>query len=103
MKIQDQRTGQQNKSIHKFCGMLSEALNDAGLDVMTTLRHDVAIPWTPERVKELIWRPVQQVMTGKESTTELDRIEPNQVWEVINRHMGEKHGIHVPFPCEDDR
>jgi len=98
-----QRTIQQNKSLHLWCTMLADAFNDAGLDVQKTLRHDVEIPWNAALVKELIYRPVMEAMTGKESTTELDRIEPSQVFEVLNRHLGEKFKIHVPWPSEESQ
>lgn len=96
-----QRTPLQNKSLHKYYALLSVALNEAGLDVQKTLRHDVEIPWNETLVKELIWRPVQEAMTDKYSTTELDRVEPSQIYEVLNRHLSEKFGIHVPWPCEE--
>ena len=81
--------------------MLADALNDAGLDVQKTLRHDIEIPWNGTLVKELIWRPIQEAMTDKHSTTELDRIEPSQIYEVLSRHLGEKFGLFVPFPSEE--
>ena len=96
-----QRTPLQNRSLHKFCQMLADALNDAGLDVQKTLRHDIEIPWNGTLVKELIWRPIQEAMTDKHSTTELDRIEPSQIYEVLSRHLGEKFGLFVPFPSEE--
>lgn len=81
--------------------MLAEALNDAGLDVQHTLRHDISVPWSGTAVKELIWRPVMLAMTGKSSTTEMDATEPSQVCDVLNRHLGEKFGIYVPWPSEE--
>lgn len=95
------RTPTQNKALHKFFELLADSLNDAGWNVQKTLRHDVEIPWNPTLVKELIWRPVQEAMTEKHSTTELDRMEPSQIYEVLNLHLGEKLGIHVPFPSEE--
>lgn len=95
------RTIQQNRALHKWFGMVAEALNDAGYTVQKTLRHDIEIPWTPVLIKELIYRPVMEAMTEKHSTTELDRIEPSQIYEVLNLHLGEKLGIHVDFPCEE--
>ena len=81
--------------------MLADALNDAGLDVQHTLRHDISLPWSGPAVKELIWRPVMIAMTEKDSTTQMDTIEPSQIYEVLNRHLGEKFGIFVPWPCEE--
>lgn len=95
------RTPPQNRALHLFCRHMSEALNDAGLNVMATLKHDAEIPWNEHLVKELIWRPVQVAMYDKKSTTELNKLEVSDVYEVINRHLAEKHGIVVPFPSEE--
>lgn len=94
-------TDQQRKALHLFCELVAQALNDAGYTVQKTLRHDIDIPWTKDLVKELIWRPVQRAMTEKNSTTQLDRVEPSQIYEVLNLHLGEKLGIHVEWPCEE--
>ncbi len=95
------RTGQQNKAIHKYLSMLAEALNDAGLDIQHTLSKPLELPWNEHTAKELIWRQVQLAATGKESTTELDSREVDEVYRVIDRHMAQTHGISVPFPSED--
>lgn len=92
------RSAAQNSSLHLFCRWLSDALNEAGLSVRETLREDVEIPWTPDSVKELIWRPVQKAMIGKESTTRMNKLEPSDVYDVLMRHLGEKHGIYVAWP-----
>ena len=103
MKTYDKRTIQQNKAMHKYFELLAEALNDAGLDVQKTLKHDIEIPWNRNLIKELIWRPVQEAMTDKESTTELDTVEPSAIHAVLSRHLGEKFGIFVPWPCWEDQ
>ena len=96
------RTTQQNKSLHKFCELLADALNDAGLDMRKTLKPEVEIPWNKDMVKEHIWRPIQEAVTGKHSTTEMNTLDPSQIYEIINRHMAEKHGISVPWPSEEN-
>lgn len=93
-----QRTLTQNRAIHKYCAMLAKALNDAGWDMRRTLKEDFDIPWTEESAKENLWRPVQRAMLSKESTTALERQEVSQVFETINRNIGEKTGVYVPFP-----
>ena len=94
-------TPQQRKALHLYFTHLADALNEAGYSIQKTLRHDIDIPWTKETVKELLWRPVQEAITDKHSTTQLDRLEPGQVYEVLNLHLGQKLGIHVPFPSEE--
>lgn len=96
------RTSQQNKALHKYCELLADALNDAGYEMKAVLAvKQVDVPWSPERVKECLWRPIQEAMTGKRSTTQLDRLEPGQVYEVLNRHMAQHFGISVPWPSEE--
>lgn len=93
-----QRTTKQNSALHVYFSLLADALNDAGLDMRKTLREEVEIPWSPENIKDHIWRPVQKSYTGTTSTTELNRAQVSEVYEIIARHMSEKHGIFVPFP-----
>lgn len=95
------RSDAQNRALHKWLEMLSEALNAAGLDMRQTLREDIEIPWNKERAKEHLWRPVQIAVLDKESTTEPTTGEYTRVYDVLNKHLGEKLGIHVPWPEKD--
>ena len=101
-------TPQQRKAMHKFCRNLAEALNDAGYMAMTG-DEDRQFPWkdgfeisfTMEIVKENIWKTVLAAMEGKDSTEDQNTVDVMEVYEQINRHMGEKFGIHVPWPSEE--
>jgi len=97
-----QRTTQQNKSLHLYFEFLATELNNAGYDVLKTLRHDISIDWNATLIKELIWRKVQLASYKKKSTSDLTSGELQVMWETINRHIGEKFGIHVPFPSLED-
>ena len=97
-KSMEQRTSKQNRALHKYFELLAKELNDAGLDMREVLKPSVDIPWTRESIKEFIWRPIQKVMLKKGSTTKLNTKEIDTVYDVVNRHMGEKFEIHVPFP-----
>lgn len=96
------RTKQQNKALHVLFRLLADNLNNAGLDMKKTLKPGVDIPWGPVAVKEFLWRPVQEAQLGKRSTTELTTVEIDEVFETINRHLGEKFGMHTPFPSIED-
>lgn len=100
---QKQRTLQQNKALWKYCELLAEALNGAGLDMKKTLKPDVDIPWNKDSVREHLWRPIQIAMTGKHSTTELDTVEPSQIHAVLDLHLSQKFGLTVPFPSEENQ
>ena len=91
-----QRTITQNRALHLFCGMLADLLNASGMDMRRVLKQDVDIPWTTESAKEYLWRPIQEAVIGKTSTTEADRIEYSQVHEVLSRHLAQKLGVTAP-------
>jgi len=98
------RSEQQNRALHLFCEMSAKELNDAGWTVQLVLKHVVDLDWTKELFKELIWRPIQKALTGKTSTTKLDKVsEIDVTYDHINRYMGEKFHLHVPFPSEETK
>ena len=102
MEKVEKRTQRQNKALHLLFGMLADELNDSGLDMKKVLKPGVDIPWTKSSIKEYIWRPIQEVQLSKKSTTDLTTKEIDEVFETINRHLGEKFGVYVPFPSIDD-
>ena len=91
-KSRSKRTLKQNNALHLWFEFLAAALNDAGLDMRTVLKPGVSIPWTPDTVKEQLWRPIQIAMLQKKSTTELETPEVSKVEEVLVRHLVEKFG-----------
>lgn len=94
------RTSEQNRAMHLFFGMLAGSLNSAGLDMRVVLKPSYSIPWTPESVKEHLWRPIQKAMTNKQSTTELNKLdEIDEIHETLMRELGQKFGVeYIPWP-----
>ncbi len=93
-----QRTIQQNKALHKFFEMVAEAFNDAGLDIKVVLaKNPVEVPWSKQLVKDLLWRPLQELQLKTHSTTELSTTDIDIIFETINRFLA-GFGIHKPFP-----
>lgn len=92
------RTLKQNASLHKYCSLLADEFAARGLDMKAVLKPDVEIPWTTESVKNHIWRPVQEIMLDKESTTELSTTDIDAIYQVVSKHLAEKHGISIPYP-----
>ena len=96
-----QRTDQQRKAIEVYCRILAEILNDAGLDqpvVLGKMLEGVELPWDQEKVKNDIWRVIQQALLGKKSTTNLTREEVSEVYDTVNRWTSEALGVSVMFP-----
>lgn len=99
-----QRTLLQNAALHKYCELMSQALNDSGMERVKSLQilrqtPEIEIAWTPAAVKEDLWRPVQLALyPNKESTRDLDKPEVSVVYETLNRHTSEKLGVGINFP-----
>ncbi len=99
-KLPKIRSNQQNKALHVFKNIMATELNDKGKSVNKVLMEkEVEIDWNGEMVLELLWRPIQVVITGKKSTTEPTREQYIQIYETINRHMA-RFGVHVPWPVD---
>jgi hypothetical protein len=94
------RTLTQNRALHKFFDLLAVELNEAGLDQKKLLKPSIDIPWTQNAVKEMLWRPVQEAVTGIKSTTKPETSQYSAIYEVLNRHLSMKHGISVPWPTK---
>lgn len=96
-KSPSRRTLKQNAALHLYFSNLAEELNDAGFDMKKTIRVD--IPWSAMTVKEYLWRPLQEAYLLKRSTTDLDKQkEIDAVYEILNRVIAERCGIHIEFP-----
>lgn len=96
------RTLSQNAALHKFCELLADELNNAGLDMRAVMKPEVDMPWTMTAVKEHLWRPIQKAMTSKASTADADTSEYSEIYRVLMRHLSEKfNGVYVPWPSKN--
>ena len=100
-KIGRRRTLTQNRAMHLYWTLVSKEFQKAGLDARVVFKKEVDIPVSPEMVKDLMWRPIQIALLKKKRTRDLKSNEVTQVFEVINRHLGERFKFHVPFPSRD--
>jgi len=96
-----QRSMKQNSALHTWCRLLAEALNDAGWSMEKVLTKKASIDWTMYGVKEHLWKPVQESMTGESSTTKPEKVDYIKIYEVLNKHLSEKLGVHVPWPVRE--
>ena len=93
-----QRTSSQRNAMEVYFRLLAKELNAAGLDMRIFLKPSVALDWDQPNVKKRIWHPIMKIQTDKDSTAQLERDEISPIYDTINRHIGETHGIYVPFP-----
>lgn len=94
--LSKQRTSAQNRAIHKYCQMVADDMNAAGYDAQQVI--SLPIQLTGAIVKDQIFRPIMLALQEKESTTELETKDVNQVVENMQRALAQKFGITTPFP-----
>lgn len=98
-----QRTLSQNNSLHLWFKLLADEFNAAGFTVQLVLKEKMDLDWDAGKIKELLWRPAQKAIIGKDSTTELSKHEDiDKVFDHLTRHIGEKFGVFVDFPNDPD-
>ena len=100
-KSEKTRTLTQNASLHKFCSMLAQAMNEAGFDFRVFIKEGYPVPFTEELVKEHIWKPIQKAVTGHESTTKPEPKQYSEVYDALNVKLAE-HGLYIPWPCREN-
>ncbi len=94
------RTLRQNRALHKFFMMISEQLNELGMEFSYTgiKGADMSLRYTPDIVKEFFWKPIQMTLFEFKSTTKLKTDEMNQIIDVIVKFFGDQ-GVVIEFPC----
>ena len=93
------RTSQQNRALHKLFSIISDILNDLGMtfNYSGVSGREFEIPYNLLIVKDYFWRPIQIALTGKESTTEIDSKEINEVFAVIYKFFSDRgHQLYFP-------
>jgi len=100
MEKEKKRTGLQNNSLHLWLSQVATILNDAGIDMvllLDKLNGKAEIPCTTISLKKRFWKPIQEHMTGKESTTDISTKEPDLIYKTACKVLSENFGI-VPPP-----
>ncbi len=93
------RTLQQNKALHKFFMLISEQLNELGLEFryFGLKGQEISLMYTPDLVKSHVWKPIQIALFNFESTTKLKTKEMNDIIDVIVKFFADKE-IVLDFP-----
>lgn len=91
-------THQARKALHLYFNHLAEELNNAGLNIRTTMKGKWDIPWSGATIKEIMWKPIQRKVFKKESTNDLTSKEIDTIFNVISQALGTRFGIILEFP-----
>lgn len=97
------RSEKQSRSLHKYLTMYAELFTEHGIDMKMILKPHIPIPATMYLLKELLWKPTQKKLFGKNSTKELTTKDIDLIVDVITRAFGTKFGLYVPWPTEKEK
>ena len=97
--LSDSRSAKQNRSLHKFFTLVSDQLNEMGLEFnYIGLKGDtLGTRYSPNVVKEYFWRPIQIALFNIKSTKDIDTKQINEIVDVISKFFGDK-GVVMEFP-----
>lgn len=101
--MEKQRTHSQNNSIHLYLEMVAHELQNQGQTMENVIKAlpTLEIPPTKNALKEIVWKPIQDVTLGKKSTTELETADVNKVYEVFSMFLSKNFQIDIPFPSNE--
>ena len=102
-QTKETRSARQNRALHLFFTHLALELNKNGVEykIDVPVIGEFRAPFDTELVKKNIWYPIQLIMYGTSSTTELTTKQINEILDILTLHYGNA-GIEVHFPSQFD-
>ena len=93
------RTEKQNNSLHLFFKIISDQLNEMGLEFNYdgVTGKKLSTRYTPLIVKNHFWRPIQMALFDIESTKHINTKQIDDIIDVIAKFFGDK-GVIMEFP-----
>lgn len=93
------RTNQQSRALHKAFKELADLMLEQGIERKTVVEDlDTYTCPIDEAFMKEVWRAIMFTQTGKLSTTQLETVEVNRVYETFNRFLADQYAISIPFP-----
>lgn len=103
-EVKNTRSSLQNASLHKYFTMISEELNELGMEYryFGVKGEVLSLMYTDNIVKQFFWKPIQLALFDIESTTKLTTEQLNQIIDVITKFFAEE-GVLIEFPCDKNK
>jgi len=101
----DKSSKKQFDSVHLYLDIVAKVLADEGhtmQDVVKAIRTAEILP-TKNALKEVVWKPLLLIIAGINSTTKQTSDNTQQVYEAMNKWLGQEFQIHVPFPSQQSK
>ena len=97
-----QRSIKQNSSAHLWFTHIADTFNEHGLDIQAVLEKRVGFIWTPEAVKEVLFKGAMKYMyPTKTSTTQLTTKEFATLAESLQAAIARDYGLDIDIPSQE--
>ena len=98
-KLSNSRSSQQNRALHKFFIIISNELNDLGMEFhyYGVKGQELTTRYTADIVKNHFWRPIQKTLFNIESTKKINTKQMNEIIDVVVKFFAEQ-GLYIEFP-----
>ena len=96
--MNNQRTTQQNKSLHLWFDHIADKLTDSGVEQQITI-GTVDVPWSADTVK-MAFKKIGRHQFNKGKTSQMTTKELTEVAETFNRWLAQK-GYFIEFPSAE--
>lgn len=98
-EVKDTRSSRQNASLHLYFTMISQELNELGMEFNYTgiKGMNISTRYTPDIIKDFFWRPLQITLFDIKSTTKINTKQINEIIDIISKFFAEK-GVYLQFP-----
>ena len=98
-QLKPTRSSKQNRALHKYFEIISEELNELGIEhqYQGITGKTLSTMYTPDLVKNFVWRPIQTALFDIESTTKIGTQEIDKIIDVITKFFSDR-GVYLPFP-----
>ena len=102
IKKMNTRTTKQNSALHLLYTIIANQLNEMGVEFKYFgLKGQVLeMRYTPDLVKNHIWRPLQIALFDIKSTTKINTIQINEIMDVLIKFFAER-SIVIEFPSKE--
>ena len=99
-KVGKTRSSLQQAALEVWCRMIADMLNEQGvyrgIKSPIYLDGELEAPWQQHSVKNEIWRPIQEALTGHQSTTKPTPAQYIEIQDHLVRAFGEKECSFLP-------
>ena len=98
-KVNRTRSLQQNKALHLYFTFIADQLNDKNIEYewKGIKGMQMSCDYNTTIVKDFLWRPIQQQLFNKDSTTTITTQEINEVIDILSKAFAHI-GITILFP-----